>query len=170
MGEAGIFHPEDRVELLEGEIKVMAPIGYGHNGAVSRLNAHFTPRLLGRFVCQSQGSIAIDGVSEPEPDFLVLHFDEAYYGKRHATPADVVLLIEVADSSRNYDLGQKRAAYAKAGIVEYWVADLTRGEMIVHRDPQPDRSYGDVKTYRAEGMLAAAGLPDEGIDLKWLFG
>ena len=170
MGEAGIFRPGDRVELLDGEIKTMTPIGYGHNGTINRLIAHFVPRVAGQYVCQAQGSIPISNISEPEPDFLVLEHREDYYGKGYAAPADVVLLIEVADSSRSYDLGQKRAAYAKAGIVEYWVADLTRSEMIVHRRPQPDGSYADVTVHRAEQTMAAEKLPDHGLDLGWLFG
>ena len=170
MGEAGVFRPGDRVELLDGEIKVMAPIGYGHSGTVAMINAHFTPRLSGRYVCQPQGSIPISNFSEPEPDFLILGFAEDYYSTHYAAPADVVLLIEVADSSRSYDLGQKRAVYAKASIVEYWVVDLTRRELIVHRDPQADGSYAAVTVHRQGETIAAQKLPAEGLDLAWLFG
>ena len=170
MGEAGIFKPGDRVELLDGEIRTMTPIGGSHMSVTDKLNAYFMPRLAGRYICRVQGSVRINGISEPEPDFLVLKFNESYYADRLATAADAVLLIEVADSSRNYDLGQKRAAYAKANIVEYWVADLTRSEMIVHRRPQPDGSYADVTVHREGQTLAAERLPDHGLDLGWLFG
>ena len=170
MGEAGIFHPGDRIELLDGEIIHMTPIGGSHMSVTDKLTAHFMPRLVGRYICRVQGSVRINGISEPEPDLLVLNFDKSYYADRLATAADVVLLIEVADSSRGYDLGQKRAAYAKASIVEYWVADLTRRELIVHRDPQADGSYAAVTVHRQGETVAAQKLPAEGLDLAWLFG
>src|ERR671938_544657 len=124
MGEAGILTEDDRVELIEGEIIEMSPIGSRHAACVNRLNT-----LLGRHLRQTaivsvQNPIRLDAYSEPEPDVALLRPRADYYESGHPTPADALLIVEVADTSADYDRIIKLPLYAKAGIPEAWLVDL----------------------------------------------
>jgi Uma2 family endonuclease len=136
MAETGILAPDARVELLNGEIYTMAPIGSGHNYAVMSPAMHLN-RLLGEhFVIQCQGPLLIGAESEPEPDVMVLSGPIEQYRTRKPEPADVVLLIEVAESSLKLDREIKAALYAGAGIADYWIVNLVDRVVEINRDPQ----------------------------------
>lgn len=144
MGETGILPQRPRVELLDGEIIQMSPIGPQHGCVVDRLANFFLPRLANRAIGRVQGAIAIDAHSEPEPDLALLKPRPDFYARQHPTAADVLLLIEVSDSSIEQDLGTKLRLYARAAVPEYWVFDLTRDLLIVHRGPAGE-AYTEVK-------------------------
>lgn len=164
MGQAGIIPPDARVELLDGEIIEMSPIGPRHGSLVDRLTAFFAQRVSGRAICRVQGPVTLGERSEPEPDLLLLENREDYYTSGHPGPGDVLLLIEVADTSVDLDLGAKLRAYAQAGIPEYWVFDLTRRVLIVHREPSGER-YASVRELDRSATLAPAALADLELEL-----
>lgn len=124
MGEAGVFAEDDRVELLDGEIVQMSPIGIPHSSSVDRLNAFFSRRLGRRAIIRVQGPIILDRWSEPQPDLSVLAPRADFYGHAQPRPRDVLLAIEVMDSSRNYDRALKLPLYARAELREVWLVDL----------------------------------------------
>src|SRR5439155_445568 len=138
LAEAGILGEDDRVELIEGELIAMNPIGPRHVSSVNRLN-----RLLGRAlgdaaIIQVQSPILLDDRSEPQPDLSLLQPHPDFYISSLPTPRDVILVIEVADSSDVYDRRIKAPLYARAGIPEYWLVRLEREDLVVFRDPTPD--------------------------------
>jgi Uma2 family endonuclease len=158
LGEVGIFHEDDRVELLNGNIIVMSPIGYRHMGAVRRMLNLFARRLGERCEVDAQNPVVIDGKSEPQPDLVLLR-DTVNQRKGPPLPADVLLLIEVADSSVQYDRTEKRDAYARSGIVEYWLLDLTRDELQVFRDSD-GHAYRSEQRLRIDDSIAPLSFPD----------
>jgi len=130
MAEADIFRPKQRIELLDGEVMEMSPIGTRHAGCVSRLGYLIPSQLGQRALMRVQLPIELDPFSEPEPDLAVVTWQQDFYSSRHPEPSDVLLLIEVADSSLRYDLTRKAPLYIAGGIPEVWVVDLTGG--VVH--------------------------------------
>ena len=164
LGEVGIFHKGDRVELLNGNIIVMSPIGYRHMNAVRRITKLFFRRFGDGCEVDVQNSVMIDGKSEPQPD-IVLVRDTVYSRKSPPIPEDVLLLVEVADSSLQYDRTDKRDAYARSGIVEYWLLDLTRNELQVFRDSD-GRAYGSEQTLRADDSIAPLSFPDTPVTVR----
>jgi Uma2 family endonuclease len=135
MAEAGILHEDDRVELIRGEIVEMPPIGAGHASVVRRLQHLLQRKLLeGAATLSVQNPVRLDQSSEPEPDIALLRWRDDYYGDRHPVPEDVLLLIEVADSSVEYDRETKLVLYAQAGISEYWIVDIRSDSVEVYKE------------------------------------
>jgi Uma2 family endonuclease len=160
MGEVGILHPEERVELLDGEIVAMSPIGPLHAAVAARLQDLLSQSLRGLYQVRSQSPIRLSQRSEPEPDMAVVQARADYYATAHPTPADVLLLIEVADTSLALDRGAKLALYAAAGIAELWIVDLAGQQIEQHYDPagnqyRSKQTYGRGQTISAH---AASGL------------
>lgn len=136
MAEANILSEEDRVELIAGQIVAMSPIGCRHAACVKRLNL-----LLGKMVGDSmllgvQDPIALDAYSEPEPDLVLLRPRADFYAAAHPSADDVLLAIEVADTSASYDREVKVPLYAQAGIPEVWLIDLQESRIEVFARPQ----------------------------------
>ena len=169
MAEVGILAEDDRVELLDGEITIMSPIGIPHSAAVRFLNSFFSARVGKRAIVDVQNPIAIGDANEPQPDLTILRPSEDYYRKEHPGPADVLLLIEVADTSRELDRGEKLRLYAQAGIAEYWVIDLNRRLLIVHRKPK-HAEYASVQQYDGDARVAPEALADVELAIGSLFG
>lgn len=142
MGQAGILNKEDRVELLEGEIVEMAPIGSRHQATVDRLNWLFSGRAADAAVVRVQGPVRVAGDSEPQPDILLLRSRADFYAAAHPGPADVILLVEVSDSSIEYDREVKLPLYARHGIPEVWIVDLDKEVIEVYTDPTVDGYRG----------------------------
>ncbi len=134
---SGIFGEDDRVELIGGDLVMMSPIGSQHAGQVNWLTGLLVQNTIGRAVVAVQNPVRLDDRSEPQPDLAVLRPREDYYRRSNPTPADVLLLIEVADTSADYDRDVKVRAYARAGIGETWLVDLTAGWIEVYREPSP---------------------------------
>jgi hypothetical protein len=169
MGEVGILTGRDRVELIEGELVAMAPIGSEHSGTVNALTRLLVEIVGDRGVVAVQNPVQLDDLTEPEPDFAVLKPRPDYY--RRATPRadDVLLLIEVADSSLAYDRAVKRSLYARHGIPEFWIVNLTAGEVEVCRTPTGD-NYASVLHVGREAILESVLLPGAAIPVATLLG
>ncbi|HEX2174118.1 MAG TPA: Uma2 family endonuclease [Dehalococcoidia bacterium] len=159
MVEARILDEDDRVELIEGEIVDMSPIGRKHAVCVARLTDVFGERLRRRAVVWPQNPIRLDEHTEPQPDLALLRWRSDYYAERDPTPADVLLLIEVCDTSLAVDRDLKALLYARAGIPEVWVLDLNGRDVIVFRDPAP-AGYRSIDTYRGGDRLSPGSFPD----------
>lgn len=170
MAETGLLEEDARFELLGGEIVYMAPPGPDHGAITDRLPKFFLPHLLSRYCLRVQGALTLSEDSEPNPDFMILKHRDDDYRAANPTPDDVVLLVEVAHSSIAFDRSTKLRLYAMAGIVEYWVADVRRNELIVHREPNTATGeYGAVKHHAAAEKIAPQAIPDCELDLAWLF-
>lgn len=140
MGEAGILGPADRVELIAGEIIDMSPIGAMHAAIVDVLARHFGRRAGESAFIRCQNPLRLDDLSEPEPDLTILRSRADCYTTAHPGPADVLLVIEVADTSLAYDLGTKVPLYARHGIPEVWVIDAATRRTRVFRQPTGSRA------------------------------
>jgi len=158
MGRAGILREGDRVELIDGEVLAMSPIGPSHNGTLNRLNQLFGQRAGDTATVQVGGAIRLDAYSEPQPDLVLLKARADYYASALPGPADVLLAIEVAQSSLAYDRGVKSSLYARRGIAEYWIVDLNGGEVIRHTEPVDGR-YQRVAAVPHDHEFAPSLLP-----------
>jgi Uma2 family endonuclease len=133
--EIGLLTEDERVELLDGEIIEMAPIGPRHAACVDRLNAHFHRKVSRHAIVRVQSPVGLDQHSEPEPDLLLLKPRDDFYAQSHPTPADVLIAIEVADTTAQKDREVKLPAYARAGIPEAWLIDLYNDRIETHHAP-----------------------------------
>ena len=159
MGEAGILNPGERVELIEGEIIVMPPIGPAHAWDVTLSTKLFFRLEDERFIVQSQNPVHLDDGSEPQPDIMLIRPRSEGYGASHPTPADVLLVIEVADSSLEYDREVKAHLYGRAGIPETWVKNLP--EDCIERFTEPGaQGYARHSVHRRGETLTPVSLPD----------
>lgn len=154
MAEVGILSEDDRVELIEGEIVKMSPIGSRHAACVDRLN-----RLLNRLtdlsaIVRVQSPILLNGNSEPEPDISLLRSRDDFYTGGHPMPDDVLLLIEVADTSVERDLETKLPLYARAGIPEAWLVNLTAETIEVNSRPDSGEYRETVRVKRGETVTS----------------
>ncbi len=168
MIRAGVLTKDHRVELLDGEIVDMAPIGPEHNSEVDFLNVHFSALATAALV-RVQGSIQLDDLSQPQPDIALLRPRKDFYRQKLPGPKDVLLLIEVADSSLLLDRDRKVPLYAKAGISEMWLIDLVSHEVVVHRQPRAGK-YTKVTRHRPGDKIASLAFPDHFLHVKELFG
>jgi Uma2 family endonuclease len=168
LGEARILGEDDRVELLDGQLVDMSPIGPRHALAVDALNELLLPAVAGRAVVRIQNPIALDDGTEPNPDIALVRRPWHGYPNTHPRPADVFLLIEVADTSLKTDRGAKLELYARAGIREFWIVDLTTDGVFVHRNPGSD-GYGSVTRVESSGALDIKDLPGVAISAAALF-
>lgn len=168
MAEAGIFGPEERVELIEGEIVTMAPIGPDHSGIVNQLNQLLVMATVGKAIVSPQNPVVLPEHSEPEPDLALLRPRADWYRKAKPLPADVLLLIEVAESTLRYDREVKRRLYAAHGIPEYWVIDLEGSRLVRFSEPMPD-GYGVEERVADLRRVDPVTLPGVTLDLSGLF-
>lgn len=159
MGEVGILTEDDRVELIDGEIVEMTPIGAAHARCVMFLNEVFVRRLAGRAVVSPQNSIRLGRHTEPQPDVILLRPPLDRYAHRIPEPGDALLVIEVADTSQVRDRQVKLPRYAAAGIPEVWIVDLDAGTVEVYRAPAPT-SYTESRRLARGQDLASAAFPD----------
>ena len=158
MGEAGVFEPGERVELIRGVIREMSPKGRRHSIAVGLATQIFDRRLEGRASVQVQDALTIEDIrSEPEPDVVV---------NSSPNPRDVrtekskpLLVIEVSNSSLRFDRDQKARIYAKAGIADYWIVNLIDDELEVYRDPV-DGAYATRLVLQATEIVSPLSFPD----------
>jgi len=159
MSEAGIFSEDDRVELIEGEIVEMTPIGSRHAAVVNRLNRLCSRGVGERAVVSIQNPIRLGEHSEPQPDVTLLRPRPDFYAASHPGPLDVLLVVEVAETSAAYGRAVKVPLYARAGIPEVWLVDLAEGQIEVSRHPSP-QGYQEVRTVRRGEALAPLALPE----------
>jgi Uma2 family endonuclease len=162
MGELGIIGPEERVELLEGELIAMPPIGPEHAFSVRELTEKFVQKFAGRAIVDVQNPVALDDYSEPEPDVMLLALREDRYRKSTPEPRDVLLVVEVANSSWRYDRGRKLRAYARTGIAEVWIVHLAASCVLVFRDPVGE-TYLDELSFTRGQAPAPTAFPNDPI-------
>jgi len=159
MGEAGIFAQDDRLELIEGEIFEMSPVGRRHAACVRRLTNLLARQLGAEAILDAQNPLHLSDFSQPQPDLVLLRPREDFYSDRHPGARDVLLLIEVSETSLRYDRELKVPLYARCGIPEVWLVDLEGHAVEIFREPG---GAGYAKTQRLTGpteALVPVGLP-----------
>lgn len=158
MGEAGILREDERVELIEGEIVEMNPIGGRHMRCVNELNWLLGQQVRDRGLRVSvQNPIRLNGGLEPQPDLAVIRVGDR--ADSIPVPEDVVLVIEVSDTTLSYDRNVKLPLYARAGIREAWIVDLPNEAIERHNDPSED-DYRRMERVGRGRLLASEALPN----------
>jgi Uma2 family endonuclease len=135
MADVGILAAGDRVELIDGEIIQMNPIGTRHLGCVNATNAVFFDAFQGRAVISGQNPVQLSDFTEPQPDIVLLKPRNDFYRGKHPEAADALLVVEVSDTTLGYDRDVKLSHYAAAGVPEVWIEDLNGDRILVFRDP-----------------------------------
>jgi Uma2 family endonuclease len=165
MGEAGIFPPDARLELIEGEIYTMSPIGSPHAACVKFLSGLLNRLFNGKFIVSVQDPVRLNDFSEPQPDLALLRWRDDFYRHAHPTPNDVLLVVEVSDTTVAADRSVKIPLYAKAGIAETWIVNIPDGQVEIYSDPSGD-SYqrierfgrgAEARAHTVEGLAANVG-------------
>jgi Uma2 family endonuclease len=159
LAEIGMIGPDERTELLDGEVVFQMPINSPHAGCVKRLNRILGRQLQDRAILGVQDPVRLSRYSEPQPDISILHPRDDSYGRSHPEPPDVFALIEVADSSLDLDRQVKVPLYAEAGIAEVWLVDLVNAAVEVYREPDA-RGYRSVLRHERGTSLGLATFPD----------
>ena len=158
MGQVGILPEGGRMELIDGDIIEMTPIGPRHSACVGSATRALVRAAGDTAIVLPRGSVRLDPYSEPQPDLVLLRPKADFYASRHAGPEDILLVIEIANSSIGYDRGMKARLYAKSGIPEYWLADLN--ENVVSRYFSPEGgAFQNVEQYRRGDSIAPQLLP-----------
>ena len=158
MVREGILAADDRVELIEGEVVRMSPIGPPHAARVSLLQETLIRRLAGRAQVRTQCPAFLDDHSVPVPDLAIVRAQGDYYAKAHPAPGDILCLVEVADSSVTFDQRRKAPLYAAKGIREMWIFNLPKDVLEVYRAPGP-QGYRSVSVLRRGDELTLEALP-----------
>lgn len=169
MGEAGILAPDARVELIDGEIIDMAPIGSPHVSAVLQLDYLLKEAVAGKALVLVQSPIVLGDYSAPQPDLALLRPRADYYRSSLARPGDILLIVEVAQSSLRFDRDDKLPLYARHRIPEGWLVDLTAKRLVRYKNPQQS-AYASVDEPDLGSPLEIAALPETRLDLSALFG
>ena len=159
MGEAGILKPDERTELIEGEIIVMPPIGSGHAAGGSRAERSFQRRLGDRAIVRGQYPIRLPDDSEPQPDIVLARPRPEGYGAAHPGPEDILLVVEIGDTTLRTDREVKLPLYARAGISEAWLMNLPDDRVEVYRDPAPE-GYRSITLVPRDGAVTPLAFPD----------
>jgi Uma2 family endonuclease len=167
MEEAGLFQDE-RVELIHGEIFLM-PTGSRHQARVDRLNALFTSMMATRAIVRVQGPLLVDDYNLPEPDVMLMKPRSDFYEHQHPRPSDVILVVEIADTSMERDREVKLALYAIAGIQEYWIEDIQAEQLLVFRNPAKDH-YETALTFHRGQTVALSTMPDVQVNVADVLG
>ena len=169
MAEAGILGPDDRVELIEGEIIQMSPIGNRHAGCVNRATDLFTRLFHGKAIVTVQNPVRLNNYNEPQPDLVLAKYREDFYSSKHPTPEDTLLVLEVADTTLKKDRDIKLPIYARLGIVEVWIEDLKHNQLLVFRDPG-GQHYRTSLTLRADDSVSTVAFPEITFKVQDLLG
>ena len=167
MAEVGVLAPDARVELIDGEIIDMAPQKSRHAAVVNELMRRLVRSVGDRALVTCQTPLRLSQRSEPEPDLMLLRPRADGYAQAHPNAADVLLLIEVADSSARYDREVKLPLYARHGVAEVWIVDLEAGVLRQQRSPAGE-SYAEATDTATPGTALLPGLPGIDIDLSGL--
>lgn len=169
MAEAGILKPDERVELIDGDIIAMCPMGSRHSGSINRLNSLLIKTFSLRANVSVQCPVRLDHRTEPEPDFALLKPRDDYYEDAHPGPSDVFVLIEVMDASEKYDRKKKLRLYARFGIPEVWLIDL-KGEFVeIHRRPK-GKIYKENQIMSRGERFAPEAFPDAVLEVDAILG
>ena len=169
MGAAGILHEDERVELIDGEIVRMAAVGSRHMGTVIRLDRQFHARVGNHAIVSVQNPLRLPPRAEPEPDVALLRPRDDDYTTGLPGPEDVLLIVEVADTSLDYDRDVKLPLYAAAGILVAWLVDLPGRRIAVYRDPSP-AGYRTRDEFSDGSLPVPEGLPELTIRVHAILG
>jgi Uma2 family endonuclease len=167
MAETGVLRPDARVELLDGKVIDMSPIGPFHGSITKYLSKIFFGAAKGRWITAVQDPVRLDDHSEPQPDLMLLKPVADFYRKRHPQPEDVFLLIEVSDTTLTTDRDDKIPAYGHAGITEVWIINLADLTIEVYREPH-FTGYGSKTILRAGEKVSPQAFPDVIVDVAEL--
>jgi len=165
MGDAGILQEDSRVELIEGELIDMSPIGSHHAGIVTLMLHLLNKEINDQAIVSVQNPVRLSDWSEPQPDMMLLKPRSDYYYDSHPEPSDVLVLIEVADSSIDYDRKTKLPLYGQSGIQEFWIIDLNAQRLECYRQPN-ETGYSQCETLDKTGKISPAALPAVILDLS----
>lgn len=165
MARTGILGEDDRVELIEGEIIEMVPIGTRHAACVRRLDRIFSSKIGDQVLVDTQNPLRLGQNSEPQPDLMLLKPRDDYYASFHPRAEDVLLLVEVADTSVPYDREVKVNLYAKSGVNEVWLVNLQAQQVITCRLPSPS-GYTEVKEYGRSDHISPLAFPGLNIPVQ----
>jgi len=166
LDEKGVFAHDARTELISGEIFDMTPIGSRHSDVVDRLNEYFSGHQT-RYRVRVQNPITLGDDSEPQPDIAIVKRKD--YPDHHPGPKDIHLIVEVADSSARFDAEVKTKLYAQHGVPEYWLMDLTLGQLIVHQQPSAAGYRLTLRPHQDE-IITPDAFPDLQLQVSDLFG
>lgn len=169
MADQGMFAPDERVELIDGEIFTMSPVGSLHVRCVNYLNDFLVRKLGDGFLVSIQNPIVSANDTEPQPDLTILRRASDLYISTLPTGRDTMIVIEVADTSASFDRNRKFPKYAQAGIPEAWLIDLKRDAVEIHTEPGPN-GYGVVRTLRRGDMLASTTIPEIEVSIEDILG
>ncbi len=159
MGEAGIFGPDERVELVDGLLIVPPPQNVPHVSVLMRMQYRLHERLAQRAMIAQQLPVVVSDRSEPEPDFALIRWRDDYYARAKPTAADTFAIVEVADATLRMDRGRKRRVYARAGIPEYWIVNVRARQIEIHRDPHGG-AYPAPRIAKPGEVVSFAAFPD----------
>ena len=159
LAQAGILTEDDRVELIDGEIIEMTPIGDRHAASVTRAQRLFERAVGDAALVRVRQPVRLGERTEPQPDLALVRSRADFYAAGHPTAEDVLLLVEVADTSLRFDRDVKVPLYARSGIPEVWLVDLVQETVTVHREPTPN-GYRTIQTARRGETLTPSALPD----------
>ena len=159
MAEIGILGADERVELIAGQIIQKMPKGPAHSALCKRVEKLLEHHLGDRVLVRLQDPIQLNSYSEPEPDVAVVRPSSNFYCEHHPTPNEVYLIVEIADTTIDRDLGTKADLYAAAGIVDYWVFNITSQQLHIFRDPQPN-GYQRQLILRGQQSVSLLAFPD----------
>jgi Uma2 family endonuclease len=165
---SGVFRREQRLELLEGELIEMTPIGPAHAAAVKHLNQLLVPAVGDTAVVSVQDPIRLSDLSEPQPDLALLRPRSDFYATAHPAPTDVLLVIEVSDTTASFDRNIKRPLYAAAGIPELWILDLPERLVEIATVPA-ENTYGRIRQFTT-GTITPSVFPEISVSVGDLFG
>lgn len=169
MVESGILSENDRVELIRGEIVEMSPIGTRHAACVRRLDNFLSERLRGRALVDTQNPVELDDTSEPQLDVALLRLRADFYETAHPQPEDIFLIVEVADTTVQYDRQVKIPLYAEDNIAEVLLVDINGQCVEVYREPTPD-GYQNVQKFERGQTLSIQAFPDVTITVNEVLG
>ena len=171
MVKAGILEKDNRrLELIQGELIHMAAIGSRHAACVNRLNRLFSRLIPDTMIVSVQNPVQIGRYTELEPDISILKQQADFYAAKHPVPSDVMLIVEVSDTSLEDDREIKLPLYAKAGIREVWIVNLKASCLEIYTIPFSRQQYGNVKIVRRGCLLSTKILPDAKIYLDDIIG
>jgi Uma2 family endonuclease len=163
MAEFKIFDPKDRVELVDGVVFDMSPIGARHGSCVDRLAHSFFGAVQGRGIVRVQGAVQVGEFSEPQPDVAILRFRADFYENHHPMPPDILLVVEVADTSLRHDVALKAPLYIAGGVPEVWVVDLVTDTVHVTRGNQSTELH-------AGDSVSPLAVPDLQLEVAAILG
>jgi len=168
MVATGVLTKYDHVELIDGDMIDMAPIGTRHSAATARLSRLFVLSIGDSAIVSPGGSIRLDDYSVPQPDLMLLKPREDFYEGQIPTAADALLLVEISESSLSFDQGTKRALYARQGVAEYWIVDIPGQCVHVYRAPTVD-GYAQALVSTLNDIVSPRALPAVQVSVRKLF-